>query len=178
MIRTTDTTLPSRARAASHAALRAYPGAIGELLAHELTTWGEFGHRFGSHELIARLIDHINELGTTRSRDNPPPPWHRPRRHLGGTETADVAAPTTRLRHTDVRTALYVGLFARRSAHPGPVGELVTRELDGYIDIDMRLAPSALLRRVLDELLTLPGAPQPQPEHPQPTRPAVTPQAA
>jgi hypothetical protein len=50
-----------RARAAAYAALQACPVAIGELLAHELTTWGEFGHRFGSHELIACLLDDINE---------------------------------------------------------------------------------------------------------------------
>jgi hypothetical protein len=169
MIPNSEPTLPSRARAASHAALWAYPGAIGELLAYELSSWGEFGHRFGSHELVAGLVDHIDELSAARGHDSSPSPRRQPRRHRTGTRTTDIAASTSRLRHMEVRTALYAGLFARRSAHPGPVGEVVSRELDAYIETDMRLAPSALLRRVLDELLALPGAPRPQPNLAKPT---------
>ena len=77
-----------------------------------------------------------------------------------------------------MRTALYTGLYARSSAYPGPVGELVARELDGYVTNDMCLAPSALLRRVLDQLLTLPGAPRPQHECGKPHHPAQLQQAA
>jgi hypothetical protein len=160
----TGTALPARARAASHAALRLYPGAVGELLARELSAWGEFGHRFGGHELVAPLITHLDERGAA-VRDRPTlQSWRRPR---AATAATDVAAFIARLRHPEMRTALYAGLYARSSAYPGPVGELVARELDGYVANDMCLAPSALLRRVLDQLLTLPEAPRPQPGYRQ-----------
>jgi hypothetical protein len=167
MARNTSCALPARARAASHAALRLYPGVVGEFLARELSAWGEFGHRFGRHELIARLITHLDQIAA-RERLYPLEPARRPR---AATAATDVAAAIAQLRHPEIRTVLYAALFARRSAYPGPVGELVARELDGYVDNDMCLAPSALLRRVLDELLTLPGAPQPQPatNPPRPT---------
>jgi len=44
------------------AAVRAtclYPGPVGEMLAHELLTWEEFGYRLGGHRLIMRLVDHL-----------------------------------------------------------------------------------------------------------------------
>jgi hypothetical protein len=175
MAQSTNTALPARARAASHAALRLYPGAVGELLARELSAWGEFGHRFGGHELVARLIAHLDEVGAARERLEPLGP---PRRPHAATAATDVAASIARLRHPEVRTALYAGLFARTSAYPGSVGELVARELDGYVASDMCLAPSALLRRVLDQLLTLPGAPRPQPEYRKLRHPTQMQQAA
>jgi hypothetical protein len=162
MARRTSSALPARARAASPAALRLFPGAVGELLARELSAWGEFGYRFGSHELVTRLITHLDEIAA-RERLHVLEPARRPR---AATAATDVAASIAQLRHPEIRTVLYAGLFARRSAYPGPVGELLARELDGYVDNDMCLAPWALLRRVLDELLTLPGAPQPQPARP------------
>ena len=64
--------LPVRARAASIDAVRLYPGAVGELLARELSSWGEFGHRFGGDRLVARLVEHVE--GTR------PPAPQRPRR--------------------------------------------------------------------------------------------------
>ena len=179
MVDVTDTALPVRARTASDAALRLYPGAIGELLARELLSWSEFGHRLGSHELVARLLDHLDELDAGRGNMNPPPPAQRERRHLDSRPVAANISPfTARLRHEDVRTVLYAALYARRSAYPGPVGEIVARELDTYIGTDMCLAPSALLRRVLDEILTLPGAPRPQAECAKPAGPALTQAAA
>ena len=177
MARRTPSALPARARAASHGALRLYPGAVGELLARELSAWGEFGHRFGSHELVTRLITHLDEIAA-RERLHMLKPARRPRAATAATAAAtDIAASIAQLRHPEIRTVLYAGLFARRSGYPGPVGELLARELDGYVDNDMCLAPSALLRRVLDELLTLPGAPQPQPARP-PHRPTHTQRAA
>ena len=158
----TSTALPARAGAASHAALRLYPGAVGELLARELSAWGEFGHRFGGHDLVAHLITHLDERGAA-AREGPTLPSRR--RPRAATAATDVAGFIARLRHQEMRTALYTGLYARSSAYPGPVGELVARELDGYVTNDMCLAPSALLRRVLDQLLTHPGAPRPQPEY-------------
>jgi hypothetical protein len=174
MARNTSCALPARARAASHAALRLYPGVVGEFLARELSAWGEFGHRFGGHELVTRLIIHLDELAARESLITLEPSG-RPR---VATAAIDVAASIAQLRHPEIRTALYAGLYARRSAYPGPVGELVARELDGYVDNDMCLAPSALLRRVLDQLMTLPGAPRPQPEHINPPRPTHTQHAA
>jgi hypothetical protein len=172
MARRTSSALPARARAASPAALRLFPGAVGELLARELSAWGEFGYRFGSHELVTRLITHLDEIAA-RERLHVLEPARRPR---AATAATDVAASIAQLRHPEIRTVLYAGLFARRSAYPGPVGELLARELDGYVDNDMCLAPWALLRRALDELLTLPGAPQPQPARPH--RPTHTQRAA
>jgi hypothetical protein len=176
MAQSTNTALPARARAAFHAALRLYPGAVGELLARELSAWGEFGHQFGGHELVADLIAHLDERGAAaRERLNPLQPRRRPH---AATAATDVAASIAQLRHPEIRTMLYAGLYARSSAYPGPVGELVARELDGYVANDMCLAPSALLRRVLDQLLTLPGAPRPQPEYRKLRHPTQMQQAA
>jgi hypothetical protein len=171
----TTTALPTQARAASHAALRLYPGAVGELLARELSVWAEFGHRFGGHNLVAHLITHLDERGAA-ARERPT--LQSRRRPRFATAATDVAAFTARLRHPEMRTALYAGLYARSSAYPGPVGELVARELDGYVANDMYLAPSALLRRVLDQLLTLPGTPRPQPASGKPHHPTEMQQAA
>jgi hypothetical protein len=170
----TSTALPTRARAASHAALRLYPGAVGELLARELSAWGEFGHRFGGHELVAHLITHLDERAAARER----PTLQSRRRPRAATAATDVAALIARLRHPEMRSALYAGLYARSSAYPGPVGELVARELDGYVANDMCLAPSALLRRVLDQLLAHPGARRPQPGYGKLHHPSQVQQAA
>jgi len=179
MVDITDNALPVRTPTASAAALRLYPGAIGELLARELLSWGEFGHRLGSHELVARLVDHLDELDAGRGSISPPPRDHRKPRHVHSRPVAANLSPfVARLRHADVRTVLYAALYARRAAYPGPVGELVARELDTYIGTDMCLAPSALLRRVLDELLTLPGAPRPQAGCAEPAGPVLMQAAA
>jgi hypothetical protein len=49
----------SRFRAAAHHAKRAYPGAIGELLARELTAHAEFGYRFATDGLLTRLAAEV-----------------------------------------------------------------------------------------------------------------------
>ncbi len=55
--------LPVRARAASIDAARLYPGAVGELLAREMSSWGGFGYRFGGDRLVARLVEHVEHIG-------------------------------------------------------------------------------------------------------------------
>ncbi|QJY47104.1 hypothetical protein [Pseudonocardia broussonetiae] len=45
----------ARCLAAAHRARRTYPGPLGELVARELTSYAEFGHRFGDG-LIPRLV--------------------------------------------------------------------------------------------------------------------------
>lgn len=67
-----ETGLPVRARAASIDAVRLYPNAVGELLAREMSSWGEFGYRFGGDRLVARLVEHVE--------GSRPPGPHRPRR--------------------------------------------------------------------------------------------------
>lgn len=52
----------SRLRAAAHHAKRAYPGAIGQLLARELTAQAEFGYRFAADGLLTRVAADV--LGT------------------------------------------------------------------------------------------------------------------
>src|SRR5690349_11707536 len=49
----------SRIRAAAHHARRAYPGAVGELLARELTAHAEFGYRFTGDGLLTRLAAEV-----------------------------------------------------------------------------------------------------------------------
>lgn len=46
-------------RAAAALASRIYPGPIGELISRELLTWDDFGYRFGSGSLIARVVEHL-----------------------------------------------------------------------------------------------------------------------
>jgi hypothetical protein len=48
-----------RLRAAAHHAKRAYPGAVGELLARELTAHAEFGYRFAVDGLLPRLATEV-----------------------------------------------------------------------------------------------------------------------
>ena len=45
----------ARCREAAHRARNAYPGPLGELVARELTSYAEFGYRFGDG-LIPRLV--------------------------------------------------------------------------------------------------------------------------
>ena len=52
----------ARLRAAAYHAKRAYPGAIGELLARELTAHAEFGYRFADGGLLTRLAAEV--MGT------------------------------------------------------------------------------------------------------------------
>jgi hypothetical protein len=121
-------------------------------VARELASWGDFGHRLGSHALVARLVDHLDGLDELDAGDTEP---RRPARHVHPVPGAtDTTASIVRLGYAEIRTVLYAALHARRAAYPGPVGEVVARELAGYIDIDLCLGPSALPWRVLDEVLT------------------------
>lgn len=49
----------SRLRSAARHAQRAYPGAIGELVARELTAHAEFGYRFAADGLLTRLAAEV-----------------------------------------------------------------------------------------------------------------------
>jgi hypothetical protein len=75
----------------------------------------------------------------------------------------DTTVIANRLPHSEISIALRAGWYAR-SAYPGPVGELVARELVAYVDTDVRVTSSALVRRVLEDVLRLPGAPRPHPD--------------
>ncbi|MCE0762884.1 hypothetical protein LWC35_08150 [Pseudonocardia kujensis] len=46
-----------------------YPGPVGELLERELLLWEDFGHRFGAHALVSRLIAQILDPAATVTRD-------------------------------------------------------------------------------------------------------------
>ncbi|WP_433502036.1 hypothetical protein ACQP04_19740 [Pseudonocardia halophobica] len=50
-----------RLRRAALLAPERFPGPVGELLARELLIWEDFGHRFGAHALVARLVEEILE---------------------------------------------------------------------------------------------------------------------
>lgn len=49
----------SRMRTAAVHARRLYPGALGELVARELTAYADFGYRFTGDALIPRLASEI-----------------------------------------------------------------------------------------------------------------------
>lgn len=49
----------ARLRLAVYHATAAYPGAVGELISRELTTWAEFGYRFDNTGLVRRLVDDV-----------------------------------------------------------------------------------------------------------------------
>ena len=48
----------TRLRAAAFPAPRV-PGPVGELIARELLSWDEFGHRVGGNRMIMTLIEHV-----------------------------------------------------------------------------------------------------------------------
>ncbi|MCE3549898.1 hypothetical protein LWC33_00330 [Pseudonocardia sp. RS11V-5] len=50
-------------RRAALVAPERYPGPVGELLARELLLWEDFGHRFGAHTLVSRLVAQILDPG-------------------------------------------------------------------------------------------------------------------
>ena len=46
-------------RAAAFRARLVYPGPAGELLARELLSWDEFGHRLGGNRMIMKVVGHV-----------------------------------------------------------------------------------------------------------------------
>lgn len=71
---------PERARclAAAHHARRTYPGPLGELVARELTSYADFGHRFGDG-LIPRLVAAVlSEQPDSGTGPGPSPSATRP----------------------------------------------------------------------------------------------------
>ncbi|GAA2858426.1 hypothetical protein GCM10010472_14750 [Pseudonocardia halophobica] len=50
-----------RLRRAALLAPERFPGPVGELLSRELLIWEDFGHRFGAHTLVSRLVEEILE---------------------------------------------------------------------------------------------------------------------
>jgi hypothetical protein len=49
----------TRLRVAAFRARLVYPGPAGELIARELLSWDEFGHRLGGNRMIMRLVEHV-----------------------------------------------------------------------------------------------------------------------
>jgi hypothetical protein len=58
-------------RAAAFRARHVYPGPVGELIARELLSWDEFGHRLGSNQMIMKLVEHV--LWTPAAGPSTPP---------------------------------------------------------------------------------------------------------
>jgi hypothetical protein len=56
---TMDPRSRTRLRAAVCRARLVYPGPVGELIARELLSWDEFGHRLGGNRMIMRLVEHV-----------------------------------------------------------------------------------------------------------------------
>lgn len=48
-------------RRLAHKATRLYPGPVGEIVARELITWEEFGHRLGNHAQMRALLRHLDQ---------------------------------------------------------------------------------------------------------------------
>lgn len=78
-----------RIRAAAHQARRVHPGAVGELVARELSAHADFGRRFATDGLMSRLVTEI--LQAVPGRCDPGPPA----RLVG---QADGARPATQIR--------------------------------------------------------------------------------
>ncbi len=55
----TDHRSRTQLRAAAFRARLVYPGPAGELIARELLSWDEFGHRLGGNRMIMRLVEHV-----------------------------------------------------------------------------------------------------------------------
>ena len=54
-----DCHVKARFRVAAHHARRAYPGPIGELLAREILSWEQWGHRLGGEGLMTQVVDQV-----------------------------------------------------------------------------------------------------------------------
>jgi len=68
---TTDPRSRTRLRAAVFRARLVYPGPVGELIARELLSWDEFGHRLGGNQMIMTLVEHV--LWTPAAGPSTPP---------------------------------------------------------------------------------------------------------
>ncbi len=70
-----------------------------------------------------------------------------------------AAAPETvpRLQQREIIAVLQAARRAR-VAYAGPVGEFLSRELFDYVQVGRRASPTALVRRLLDDLERLPDA--------------------
>jgi len=62
---------PDAAARRSCSARLVYPRPAGELLARELLSWDEFGHRLGGNRMIMRLVEHV--LWTPAAGPSTPP---------------------------------------------------------------------------------------------------------
>ncbi len=61
----------TRLRAAVFRARQVYPGPVGELIARELLSWDEFGHRLGGTQKSMTLVEHV--LRTPAAGPSTPP---------------------------------------------------------------------------------------------------------
>ena len=66
-----DPRCQTRLRAAAFRARHVYPGPVGELIARELLSWDEFGHRLGGNRMIMTLVEHV--LWTPAAGPSTPP---------------------------------------------------------------------------------------------------------
>lgn len=66
--------------------------------------------------------------------------------------------PPARLEWAETQRCRNAANTARRR-YPGPVGELLARELDAFADFGFRVSQGALMQRLVAELLAPPQAP-------------------
>jgi hypothetical protein len=72
-------------------------------------------------------------------------------------QPTSTTAPTFgRLDHSAVHTALCAAGYAR-AAYPGPIGELIDRELRDYVDSGNAVPTTALAHRLIVQLATAHG---------------------
>lgn len=136
-----------------------YPGPVGELLRQELRSWLVFGRFLGS-DLIVRAA------GEDRFPEPAAEQWpERP----GYTA---VRTPVPRGPGPDEARDLAAAADRAREAYPGPVGELVHREIRAYLDFGHRFGnDTALVERLVKDLLAA-TAPAPVRHLDVPGRPA------
>ena len=58
----------ARLRAAARHARAALPAPVADTVAEHLLAWEAFGYRFGSHQLLARLVDAVLALPASSAR--------------------------------------------------------------------------------------------------------------
>lgn len=122
-----------RLRTAADQAKRDYPGPVGDLLSQELLSWMAFGHLLGS-ALIMRVADLL--VGEAHRRAHGPGPPHPP------------PPAHARMDRAATHAALRAAHYGAR-AHPGPVGELIERELHAYVQAGVQLVRPALAPRLI-----------------------------
>jgi hypothetical protein len=73
--------------------------------------------------------------------------------------TARIQGDADTLGARDIMRYRTAALRARR-AYPGPIGELMSRELNAYADFGHRFSSDALIPRLAEEILAVPAQAQ------------------